>query len=195
MTAGELGLGENGISPTDKQKRAVDFISSQPYWSRTWIVQEIMLASDITIIVGNYTFPWSRVAKLGPQSIQSSLWHQDSHGLPLMNMTFVEGQMRFGQRSAMLGLLERKTKWESQVALDPDEEKSKTYVVPCYVAFGTFAEHACSDPRDNSMPCSASWRKTSVKILSRIIVLASPRSTELLLPLASAPSSRIYGIR
>lgn len=149
MTAGAgLGLGGNDMTFADKQKLAVEFISSQPYWSRTWIIQEIMLASDITIIVGNYTFPWSRVAKLGPQSIQSSLWHQDSHGLPLMNMTFVEGQMRFGQRSAMLGLLERKTKWESQVALDPDEEKIKTYSVPCYVAFGTFAEHACSDPRD-----------------------------------------------
>lgn len=149
MIAGAgVGIEGNDVSPSDKQKLAVELISSQPYWSRTWIIQEIMLASDITIIAGNYTFPWSRVAKLGPQSIQSSLWHQDSHGLPLMNMTFVKGQMRFGQRSAMFGLLERKSKWDSQVASSPDEGKSKTYLVPCYVAFGTFAEHACSDPRD-----------------------------------------------
>ncbi|CAH0037930.1 unnamed protein product [Clonostachys solani] len=147
MGAG-AGIGGNAYSPADKQKFAVEFISSQPYWSRTWIIQEIMLASDISIIVGNYIFPWSRVAKLGPQSIQSSLWHKDSHGLPLMNMTFVEGQMRFGQRSAMFGLLERKIKWDSELALDTDEGKSKTYFLPCYVAFGTFAEHACSDPRD-----------------------------------------------
>ncbi|CAI6093532.1 unnamed protein product [Clonostachys chloroleuca] len=147
MTAG-AGIGGNGDSSTDKQKLAVEFISSQPYWSRTWIIQEIMLASDISIIVGNYIFPWSQVAKLGPQSIQSSLWHKDSHGLPLMNMTFVEGQLRFGQRSAMFGLLERKTKWDSQFALNTEKEKGKTYFVPCYVAFGTFAEHACSDPRD-----------------------------------------------
>lgn len=143
-----VGRGGNGMKPADKQKLAVEFISSQPYWSRIWIIQEVMLASDITIITGDYTFPWSRVAKLGPQSIQSSLWHQDFHGLPLMNMTFFEGQMRFGHRSAMYGLLERKTKWNSHVSSNPDEEKSKTYLVPCYVAFGTFAEHTCSDPRD-----------------------------------------------
>lgn len=133
---------------TSRSSRSSSFISSQPYWSRTWIIQEIMLASDISIIVSNYTFPWSGVAKLGPQLIHSSSWHQNSYGLPLMNMTFVEGQMRFDHRSAMLGLLERKTKRDSEVALNLDEGKSKAYLVLCYLAFGTFAEHACSDPRD-----------------------------------------------
>ncbi|VUC24460.1 unnamed protein product [Clonostachys rosea] len=142
------GIGGNGDSPAVKQKLAVEFISSQPYWNRTWIIQEIMLASDISIIVGNYAFPWSRVAKLGPQSIQSSLWHGDSRGLSLMDMTLVEGQMRIGQRSAMFDLLESKIKWGSQAVLNTGVGKRKTYSMPCYVAFGTFAEHGCSDPRD-----------------------------------------------
>ncbi|KAK8877497.1 HET-domain-containing protein [Apiospora arundinis] len=141
-------IGVNGANPVDKQKIAVEFISSHPYWNRTWIIQEIMLASDITIIVGSYTFPWPQVAKLGPQSIQSSFWHHDSHGLPMMNMKLVEGQMRFARRSALLGLIERKTRWDSHVASIPDEGEKHIYLVPCYLAFGTFADHACSDPRD-----------------------------------------------
>ncbi|KAK8124355.1 uncharacterized protein PG998_000114 [Apiospora kogelbergensis] len=63
-------------------------------------------------------------------------------------MTFVEGQMRFAQRSALLGLIERKTKWDSQVMSNPDEGKKQTYMVPCYLSFGAFADHDCSDPRD-----------------------------------------------
>ncbi|KAM0718467.1 hypothetical protein Q7P37_005537 [Cladosporium fusiforme] len=148
MAGAGTEAGRDVASLVDNHKLAIEFISSQPYWHRTWIIQEIMLASKITLIVGSYKFSWSQIARLGPQSIQSSFWHQDSHGLPMMSMTFVEGQMRFARRSALLGLIERKTKWESQAALMPDEGTRRTYVVPCYMAFGTFADHACSDPRD-----------------------------------------------
>lgn len=42
---------------------------SRPYWSRTWIVQEIVLASDLTIFCGNRSCHWSTFVS-GPSGYQ-----------------------------------------------------------------------------------------------------------------------------
>ena len=37
---------------------------SQDYWKRVWIIQEITVPDKVTILFGNYDFPWDHVAEL-----------------------------------------------------------------------------------------------------------------------------------
>jgi hypothetical protein len=61
---------------TASLKLALLALFSREYWKRVWIVQEFLLATDITIVCGNDTCRWSDLARLyrslGAASLSSS---------------------------------------------------------------------------------------------------------------------------
>ena len=57
-------LGVVGPSDTDAEYQLVSVILHRPYWNRTWIVQELLLAKRIVIHYGRYAAGWAAFAKL-----------------------------------------------------------------------------------------------------------------------------------
>ncbi|KAJ3571808.1 hypothetical protein NPX13_g5255 [Xylaria arbuscula] len=51
-------------------KEQATHLYSRPYWSRTWIVQEIVLASDLTVFCGDRSCHWSTFVS-GPSGYQA----------------------------------------------------------------------------------------------------------------------------
>ncbi|KAL5328088.1 hypothetical protein ACEPPN_005796 [Leptodophora sp. 'Broadleaf-Isolate-01'] len=47
----------------ENQLNIMDAFFNQPYWKRVWIIQEVTVASRVTIVWGNAEIPWEIVAK------------------------------------------------------------------------------------------------------------------------------------
>lgn len=58
-----IGFGQMKVSET--LKGALDFFGSIDYWSRLWIVQEIVLAKEILVLWGDSFLPWYKVTNVG----------------------------------------------------------------------------------------------------------------------------------
>ncbi|KAK3054194.1 hypothetical protein LTR09_004972 [Extremus antarcticus] len=51
------------IKITDSDCRALHTWSQRPYWSRTWVVQEFLLAQDVALLCGKMMLDWAVVSK------------------------------------------------------------------------------------------------------------------------------------
>lgn len=61
-------------------EKALRSLLEQPYWSRIWIVQELMLAKDVMFYCGTKSFSWHQLASLR-QTIKTHVVHHDSLGI------------------------------------------------------------------------------------------------------------------
>ncbi|KAK5241964.1 hypothetical protein LTS06_011815, partial [Exophiala xenobiotica] len=48
----------------DELQRGMEIFLGLGYWNRTWVVQEILLARDIRLHYGTYSFPWATIPSL-----------------------------------------------------------------------------------------------------------------------------------
>jgi hypothetical protein len=56
----------------EKYWRAIANLWSQEYWRRVWIVQEIVVASDVTVYFGHRSIGWDKISKLSKKLIALS---------------------------------------------------------------------------------------------------------------------------
>ncbi|PWY84033.1 TPR-like protein [Aspergillus eucalypticola CBS 122712] len=61
-------------------EKALQSLLEQPYWSRIWIVQELMLAKDVMLYCGTKSFSWHQLASLR-QEIKTHVVYHDSLGI------------------------------------------------------------------------------------------------------------------
>lgn len=61
-------------------EEALQSLLEKPYWSRIWIVQELMLAKDVMFYCGTKSFGWHQLASLR-QKIKTHVVHHDSLGI------------------------------------------------------------------------------------------------------------------
>jgi hypothetical protein len=52
------------VNPDDEEKARLERFLRIPYWSRTWVLQEVGLASEAVVHWGDYAFPWNSVGLL-----------------------------------------------------------------------------------------------------------------------------------
>lgn len=53
---------QDSDTPTAYQQRVVfEHFFRKPYWSRIWIVQEIILAEELVLYFGGFRLPWASV--------------------------------------------------------------------------------------------------------------------------------------
>lgn len=48
----------------EEQWQALNSLCSRSYWSRLWIIQEVLLASDLLIQCGSLSFQWEELSKV-----------------------------------------------------------------------------------------------------------------------------------
>ncbi|USW50622.1 hypothetical protein Slin15195_G039410 [Septoria linicola] len=65
------------------QEMTWQLAASSDYWSRLWIVQEILLAKRLVIRWSPLTFEWSRIVSLRIKDVDIPPIELDSHGRPL----------------------------------------------------------------------------------------------------------------
>lgn len=62
-------------------------IIDRPYWSRMWIVQELILAKDIILLYGHYRFPWKGIVGLRAWGTFGKAKWRNSAAMDLIGMT------------------------------------------------------------------------------------------------------------
>ncbi|KAL9618494.1 MAG: hypothetical protein Q9160_006813 [Pyrenula sp. 1 TL-2023] len=139
----------------------MEYICSRPYWTRLWIIQEVLLARSIVVYCGGtesenrVKFDWQTLAHLRPQSglIQPDpdSWSLDVKPKPLFwgraGRVFrakARRRMLDGSLSMMLAGLEG---LEMSSPLD-DFHTDLSGCFPVYQALRQFGDQICEDPRD-----------------------------------------------
>ena len=67
-------------------------LSGERYWTRAWVVQEILLARRITLVYGSHAFEWGNVASLPRHLVEREVMERHPHRnrQPLMSATHAE---------------------------------------------------------------------------------------------------------
>ncbi|RDH29009.1 TPR-like protein [Aspergillus welwitschiae] len=109
---------------TSSLEKALQSLLEQPYWSRIWIVQELMLAKDVIFYCGTNSFTWHQLASLR-QKIKTHVARHDSFGI-----------------SKCIGsvMVAQKTLWDNLPQDDPHLPLSELLI--------TYGRHKSSDVRD-----------------------------------------------
>jgi hypothetical protein len=81
----DLLIRERGGHLTDKQLEAAGLFFSEPYWERVWIIQEITVASKLTVIYGDCQFQWDDIV-----AILSLLKYTEANLKTVKYTTFLE---------------------------------------------------------------------------------------------------------
>lgn len=79
-----------------------EWIISRFYWSRIWIVQELLLAKTITVICGKKSVHWDRLDELEDISSPHRLPYQDEDEAPLSLHEKIWGQYNLPRQSQFL---------------------------------------------------------------------------------------------
>ena len=99
-----------GLDPTNAECEAVKDIASRPYWSRMWIVQELLLAQSVEVLCGEHVLTWERfstalmsVLEMAPNRVD---WNELRHH-PIVRFIGSEGVYHFtrSDRTSLLWLL------------------------------------------------------------------------------------------
>ncbi|RDK45914.1 TPR-like protein [Aspergillus phoenicis ATCC 13157] len=109
---------------TSALEKALKSLLEQPYWSRIWIVQELLLAKTVIFYCGRASFTWHQLASLR-QKIKTHVAHHDSLGI-----------------SKCIGsiMVAQKTLWDNLSKDDPHLPLSELLI--------TYGRHQSSDVRD-----------------------------------------------
>ncbi|KAL4732800.1 heterokaryon incompatibility protein-domain-containing protein [Aspergillus similis] len=130
--------------PTQETKsaleKALQSLLEQPYWSRIWIVQELMLAKDVIFYCGRNSFSWHHLASLR-QKIKTHAVHHDSFGISKCT-----GSVMIAQ----------KTLWDSLPQDDPHLPLSDLLI--------TYGKHKSSDIRDRVYALLGLASENSVRV-------------------------------
>jgi hypothetical protein len=86
---------EKVLPPSPAQTAALLKLFSKPYWTRIWIVQEILLARDITVICGAKCLGWSLISRA-----LASINQKKTEGISLLDGTSQEtpGEVLFAEK-------------------------------------------------------------------------------------------------
>jgi hypothetical protein len=132
-------------------KRAIKVFEDQNYWSRSWIIQEILLAKDVLVLLGEESLSWNKLKDL---ILGCALFL----GAPLKTAT---------PEHANQDTLEQMASWMRIVLLreqrnfalenqqvphgasndDGDDERSRT-LPSLYSLVFSCSQHSCTKPRD-----------------------------------------------
>ena len=118
-----VGLGPNNFS--SPQQKAVDRILERPYFERIWILQEILLAREVQVILGNKTVDW--------RAFSRTVYHVDK------NKKLFLGPKYHGKPPKVVFYRDQSTKRPTLITDKPDS----------LLAFLKDTRHCkSSDPRD-----------------------------------------------
>ncbi|KAF2801864.1 HET-domain-containing protein [Mytilinidion resinicola] len=111
-------------------------ICSEPYWTRLWVVQEIMLAREITIQYGHWSWRWSDFSRLFDYDAFVSNHPFNNSGKKVKTRHILHGQpvLNWGKAGLIFG---HKYEWDR--ARKP---------IPVWRATYDFRDQGCSDLRD-----------------------------------------------
>ncbi|OAL56939.1 HET-domain-containing protein [Pyrenochaeta sp. DS3sAY3a] len=139
-----------------EQASQVEELLTRPYWSRLWIIQEVILARDLSILCGSKQLSWSRFAEfLCPHILW---WRDDTDPLAtILRMrheynrppTLYEAIVFFQEsqckdpRDNIYGLLSFTTgfKSEMQIAIDYSKSAAEVYVETLSVLSHWICDH------------------------------------------------------
>ncbi|KAH9997685.1 heterokaryon incompatibility protein-domain-containing protein [Xylariaceae sp. FL0662B] len=165
ISAGLASLSSNtswassDLNPNRDEEKALNFIYSRPYWERVWIIQEILLAADLVLLCGDYSYPWSRVLDLQPKTSKTGHIQVDRFGKVSFDKVILSGRGTTIAHVPFFRILEYKTKWayRSGVASNsmdssdrhaPRSGNRQFTKIPLHIALSSFWKHECTDPRD-----------------------------------------------
>ncbi|KAK8113025.1 HET-domain-containing protein [Apiospora sp. TS-2023a] len=161
-----LDRGKNCSSWSTEQWAGLRYLSYHPYWSRIWIIQEVLLATSMTIWCGCFVFPLSLLRSSMPRDAMTTRTMYDFKGRPTtmhhhISQSISPAEMVITHRlrevtglrrdplaqGTEVGTLEEMTR-----ALQRPHSETVTYQShipdPLYQIMGKFGKLNCSDPRD-----------------------------------------------
>lgn len=150
---------------TREESQAIEFITSRPYLSTTWIVQEVMLASRVSVLYCDFVWPWPKVASIAPESQETMAFGigpspDGSDFVPLHRMDTVLKGRPFDQIAPdFTRVMEHKDRLDKRVAatgsdvkamslLDQPDVEPEMRTMPLYLALSAFCGQKCTDMRD-----------------------------------------------
>jgi hypothetical protein len=147
---------------------AFDCVFANEYWSRLWIVQEILLARNITVYCGNCHWDWDTLARASPHALRR-IREDYSIRDPRTGraLTYHEHELEQAALGSPYGyamsIFNEKSKWKrryiklsqllpKQWPLDARYPYAKDFFkvegMSLYQAFRNFAAQRCEEPRD-----------------------------------------------
>lgn len=138
----------------DLIRQGLRYLGDASYWSRIWIIQEVVLARKARLRVGDYDFSWNSVYRMRLEARHSKSWSLHDMGW------------------AMTNILDLRQDWYKGRPLD---------LVNGMRDFGT---QKCSDPRDKiygllglmtQKPCVPDYSKSSKDLYVEVVLWALGR--------------------
>lgn len=78
----------------ERQLQSLRSVSARPWFTRTWIIQEVMLSRSLHVLIGRHTYPWSVFVNL-----QSLLTGAHGYSLPTVVRMYWQFAHEYGKRS------------------------------------------------------------------------------------------------
>ena len=120
----------------------LDIFGGLSYWSRVWIVQEIILAKDVLVSWGNQFLPWYKVTNVGlSRSGKVPVGFASFEHISQLTHEYDEDWVRL--------VMEKERK--KMFLRGPERQVGDTRSIKpasLYALIVQFAGHGCSDPRD-----------------------------------------------
>ncbi|KAH3954394.1 hypothetical protein HBH98_071250 [Parastagonospora nodorum] len=131
-------------------QKALKYLGDSTYWSRIWIIQEMVLAREVNFRVGPYEFDWNNIYAMRINSRLSNISHIQDLGWAMINILDLRHD-RFHGRSLDL-----------------------------FTALNDFGIQECADPRDkiygllglmDRKPFRADYSKPCVELFVDVVVI------------------------
>ena len=150
-----LGHGGLGRTWSPDALFGLAHVCSRTYWTRLWVVQELLLASNITIMYGSWRFEWDDIAGLQRKVADSetftdlplSWWSAWLFDPPETSKHQNHAHEHFGQGwERGWWMIYRRGAWKAGSSRRTGT--ADRYGFPLYEAIHCFSVQLCQDPRD-----------------------------------------------
>ncbi|KAF2098160.1 HET-domain-containing protein [Rhizodiscina lignyota] len=149
------------------EKLAFEYICNQRYWSRLWIVQEILLAKELVILFGPFEFDWEDLSRIRPGMLSppfDEVWYSHLENLdgtrpPYYSRRSIE-EVTNAHWGKALRIFDSKDGWDRRAPAfstrshrtgsilgyrSPDDDNDG---MPLHQAIILFGQQDCHDPKD-----------------------------------------------
>ncbi|TEA11259.1 Heterokaryon incompatibility protein 6, OR allele [Colletotrichum sidae] len=123
--------------------RVAEALLGNPWWTRTWVIQEVVLARHIVVYSGAFEASWDELCRLLRRASRHPLFRSDRRAVYLADFLAVDRHHR--QRKKLMRLLDRKPDEDGEPArLTPSFSRGRNLLALVF----DFRTREATDPRD-----------------------------------------------
>lgn len=139
------------LNVEDEAMSGLDTLMARPYWKRLWILQELLLAKDVKVLCGKWSFDWDELAKLLKDVPESKLyprtkldwWDATTFKIPETSTLRQNAEDHLsGRWQQALRVFTHRNNWRRQI------DAGLSPALPLYKAVEYFSEQECLNRRD-----------------------------------------------